>query len=238
MDTKHIDKDKFYKVLIALLLFLSIASIDSCVRNKAELKDANQNLIALNDSVRYVKNKNGALEAQKALLIADNKDLKKLNSDLQDELKSERGKVIYIDKIQTKIVHDTTYIHTELVDNKFAFAYDTTYSKGNSRTLAIEGEVNGNDVDCKIVKDEFSVAIVTGIKKENGVAQIFVRSDYPGFNVSSIDGAILSQDDPIFAQDAKKKHFIIGPQVGIGVSAGLKLTPYIGAGLTYKIIAF
>lgn len=239
MEQKSIDTGKYYKVLVAILLLLCIASISTCSRKNAEIDNYEQNQKALNDSIEWVKTKEGVLEAQKALLIADNKALKELNSDLQNELKEERGKVVYITKTETTIKHDTITVYSEIgKDGKFCICFDTVYSKGNSRDLKIECVSDGTSVASSVVRDEFSMALVTGIKREDGVAKIFVRSDYPGFSVSSLEGAVLSQDDPIFSQDVKKKKFILGPQVGVGVTRSLELRPYVGIGLTYKIIAF
>lgn len=234
-----IEKDKFYKYALTLCIVLIMFLVCVATRQCSNIKDYKQNQVALSDSIEWVKNKNKDLEAQKAVLVADKKELKKLNEDLYSELQKEKGKIIYINKTGTTIVHDTTYVYSEVSsDGSFRVGIDTTYSEGNYRKLAIDGHYKDSSVSCDIVQDEFGVALVTGLKREDGIVKIFVRSDYPGFNVTELDGAIVDQDDPLLSRDIKKKKFIIGPQVGVGVGAGLKVSPYIGVGATYKIIAF
>lgn len=217
-----------------LLAVLGIL-VTVCISQGHKIDNYKQNKRALTDSIEYAKTKNGELEASKSVLVADNKTLKELNKNLSDELKKEKGTVVYINQTETVISHDTIYMSSGINDGKFHFAYDTVYSEGNEQHIAIDGEVDSSSVNAAITKNEIGVSLITGLKREDGVVKIFVRSDYPGFNVTKLEGAVVQQDDEIFK--AKEKHFIIGPQIGVGVGRG-GITPYIGAGLTYKIFAF
>ena len=90
-----------------------------------------------------------------------------------------------------------------------------------------------------ISKDEIQFSLITGLKEKDGNIEIFVRSTYPGFYVSKIDGAIIDpKKHPVLKNLNKTKRWGVGPYIGVGVGSNLKVTPQIGLGIQYSIIKF
>ena len=94
-----------------------------------------------------------------------------------------------------------------------------------------------------ITTDEFGMSLITGLtENKDGLLEIFIKSPYPGFKVTSIDGALI---DPNESEVIKKyfppKRWAIGFYGGYGIyydplkiSAGSGLQ--IGIGLQYNIL--
>jgi len=86
--------------------------------------------------------------------------------------------------------------------------------------------------------DEIGFSLVTGLRKKDGKLEIFVRSDYPGFTLTKLDGAIIDpKKNPVFKEFIKKKRFHIGPMVGVGIGSGFQFTGFFGVGVTYSIFS-
>jgi hypothetical protein len=84
----------------------------------------------------------------------------------------------------------------------------------------------------KITNDIIGFNIITGLKKNNEFYEIFVRSDYPGFKPTKIDGAFIPQKDLFPTQ--KKYHWNIGPTFNIGLGVPMStIEPviYVGVGI-------
>jgi len=217
-----------YKTVVTILaVILLLLLLQQCKENsraaeiyKKKEAVAEQNIAALNDSLRKTKTKEGQPEFDKlSLLVQDVKDLKKLNEDLANEVKITKGKVASIAKISAKVVHDTTYLEASSVADEetvvTTFNKDTTYSEGNSRSIAgyTEYDVQTGQSFAAITKDEINIAFVTGIKNlDKGKPEIFIRSDYPGFSPTSISGAVLNPK--LFSPKTKQKLLTFGLNIG------------------------
>jgi hypothetical protein len=218
-----------------------------------------QNVFALNDSIRTYKTKNGDLVYEKGALISENGSLKTLNKDLANEVQYLKDHPIVIIKTKIVIKHDTievpVYIGNPIwnedgsVTRELKWNYEKDFGKGNSRKLAgklnvtVDTTMNLTSAPVHITDDEFSLAITTGLtENKDGLLEIFVKSDYPGFSVSSMDGALI---DPKKSDVLKKyfppKKWALGVYGGFGpyvdpFSARVGLGVHIGIGLQYNII--
>ena len=90
----------FTMLLVILgLVFLNLKQCndkkDAALKNKIYLS----NLAALKDTVKIEKDKAGEIEYTKAALITENNSLKDLNKNLNDQVKKEKGKVVYIEVV-------------------------------------------------------------------------------------------------------------------------------------------
>lgn len=246
-----------YKIVVTILAaILLLLLLQQCRENsraaeiyKKKEAVAEQNIAALNDSLRETKTKEGKSEFDKlSLLVQDVKDLKKLNEDLANEVKITKGKVASIAKISAKVVHDTTYLDASTVADEervvTTFNKDTTYSEGNSRNISgyTEYEPQTGQSYAAITKDSVNIAFVTGIKNlDKGKPEIFIRSDYPGFSPTSISGAIL--DKNLFKTNSKPKKISLGFQLGYSPlnynfstkKLGTTNQITMGIGINYKI---
>jgi hypothetical protein len=83
------------------------------------------------------------------------------------------------------------------------------------------------------------IKFYTGIKERERQIEIFVRSDYPGFSVSSIEGALIDpRKSEVIRSYFPPKKWGLGPQVGGTISREGKISPYLGIGLSYNFIRF
>jgi len=156
-----------------------------------------------------------------------------------------------------------------------AWRYDTIYSQGNERhmlgvakisfdkdstitqvtitdkgdTLKIEVPlIDKNKVIISIPTDVMKIKLTTGLKRaDDNLLKIFVRSDYPGFTITGIDGALIDpHKDPLIQSYFPRKRFVVGFSLGVGAtvdvfgisSPPISIGPTIGVGLTYKIFEF
>jgi hypothetical protein len=229
-------------VFLSIILFLSALFVGEFYTFSGEKRE-------FNAALRMETTKSGKLQAEKDILVLSKEDLETQNKALSDELKDQKGQVIYITQVETRIVTDTQYLTNTLVeypDGAFGlrWGYDTTFSPGNSRALEGVSKFKINELGVfplttEVTKDEFGINIITGIKEREKQIEIFVRSDYPGFKVSSIEGAVI---DPHKSEVLKSyfppKKWGLGPQVGATMTREGRVSPYIGLGLSYNLIRF
>lgn len=240
-------------VIVVLLLFRQCSTTQNL---KDELMVANQNQIALNDSVRVIKNKWGQDIYLKNILITDNKGLKTLNADLAAEVKKLKGDVLVLISSQgsigggepTPIDLPTTVTRYPDGMNELNWKYDTIFSPGNSRSLAGYSRfkidtLNGNIINhgTTLTSDKVNFKISTGITELDDTYQIFVKSDYPGLTFTQIDGAILDKKRFLKVQEptvvwgpsvtlgygVNGTTQSLGPQLTLGISATLNVNKFI-----------
>lgn len=243
----------FFLLIVCVILILLL--VQQC-KQKNYYKNINDNNIAYyTDSLRQERNKVGDLEFKHNILLTDIDRLKDSNKELFDELQKEKNKVKIIIKWKTKIVHDTIPVHDTIIKNPdgsftLKWDYNKVYTTDGSNFQTLEGNsIFKLDTTVKpfkpislgtlLTKNEIGFDIVTGIEKnkETGQLQIFVRSHYPGFNITKLDGAIV--DPSMFGKDNEKtKSFGIGPSIGVGINQKFEPMIYIGVGLHWNIMKF
>jgi hypothetical protein len=211
--------------VIVLLLLLQQCNKSSNL--KEDLRMADQNRLALTDSVRTIKNKWGEEITVKNVLVANAKELKELNTELSKELKKISGDVVYLQRMVGKIKNDTIRITntvTEYPDGtkQLAWDYDTTYTQFDGRSLAgysrfVIDTVTGKIIDrgTVITKDEIRIKLTTGLTELDDSYQIFVKTDYPGLKFDQLDGSIV--DKKKFAGSSNESSWVFGPYIGAGV---------------------
>ena len=250
---------KHQRNLTIVLAIVIILLMRRCSPSDAEVNTLKQNVFSLNDSIRTYKTKTGELIYEKGALIAENGNLKSLNSKLAEDIKYLKDHPIVVIKTEIIIKHDTIEIPVYItnpvwnedgsVTRDLKWKYEKDFGKGNSRKLSgeikvtVDTSMNLTSTPVHITTDEFSLAITTGMtENKDGLLEIFVKSDYPGFSVSSLDGALI---DPKKSDVLKKyfppKRWALGVYGGIGpyldpfnqkVGVGIQL----GVGLQYNII--
>jgi len=228
----------FLFVCFFLAIFLVRYHLFSCKKERE-----------FDSALRIETTKSGKIQTEKDILVLTKKELEKRNKELAKELEDQKGQVIYITQIKTVIVRDTQYLTNTLIEypdgsKGLKWGYDTIFSPGNTRALAGESRFRINEsgitpLETIISKDEFGINIITGFKEREKQIEIFVRSDYPGFKVSSIEGAVI---DPRKSEVLKSyfppKKWGLGPQVGATMTREGNISPYIGLGLSYNLIRF
>ena len=248
------DKIKLILVIISLILIGTVIYLINAKNDiKSQLAISDQNNKALTDTLRLSKNKNGDTEASKDVVIGSSKDLEKLNKELADELKKENGKVYELNQIIANIKQvpgDTIKIKdTEIKYSNGIYTlnwnYDTIYNDKNNHHIKGLNKLTFKDtcvekLETFILSDNFNFNLVTGLREnKDGQLEIFVRSDYPNLNVSSLEGAIIDPDkNPIMKKYANTYKFHIGPYIGLGFDNKLSPGFQIGLGVQYNLIGF
>jgi hypothetical protein len=236
-------KDVALLILIAFLCSLLFKQCNSSINLKNQLDIQSHNIDALNDTIRVQKNKAGEDMFVKKTLLADKKNLEKLNGDLSNELKKVKDKVIFLQKTLAEIKPDTQYVPTYLTkyaDGSYSLDWklDTVYSEGNYRKLSASSFFLIDSISHKVIPrktqikdDVLGFSFVTGLKEKDGSLEIFVTPKYPGMQITSIEGAVI---DPHKSEVLKKmfptKKWSVGPYAGLGIGAGSSFTgtPFFG----------
>jgi hypothetical protein len=217
--------------LIAVIFFLRGCDGSSDI----DVFKYEQNIAALQDSVRTYENKYGDAISEKLALVTEKADLKKYNKELNDEVKKLKDNPIVVTKYITKIVHDTVYITPQIDTAGITFNSDSTakiipftwsdstnHNAENYRYLAgtyiieVDTGMNVASKEFAITVDEIGLSFTTGItENDNDQVEIFITSDYPGFKPTAINGALF---DPRESDVIKK--FFPAKKWGVGVYAG------------------
>ena len=230
---------------IVVLIAMYLLQCNGKSNLKDELKISKMNQIALGDSITTYKSKNGTLVYEKSILIASKKDLKDLNKDLYDEIKDlkKKPKIIFKEKIVVK--HDTTKLETKIVrypDGSIGLKWDrdTTFSDGNFQKLAGETKFKldttgiPSDINTTLDINEFGISFTTGLTEGDDTYEIFIKSNYPGFTVTDIQGAII--DKNMITSD--ESSFVFGPSIGPGLvfnGNGVHAGVIVGATVTWNL---
>lgn len=252
-------KNVIIAVLIGVILLLAKCSSDLKSKYKAEQIINQNNIEVLNDSIKTYRTKNGSLISERGVLIADKKELKELNTELYETVKEFEDKISkakpqVVVKYITKVVHDTLYLESDVIalndsTRKVEFRKDTTYSAGNSRSIAGEIMINlkadstnkYNDVQVSgvmLTEDAMNIDATLVLGTKDGKLKVWLDTKYPGFEASQIDAVTL---DPNIHPELRKlnnKKYSIGPYVGVGIGQNLTIQPSIGIGIQYSIFKF
>lgn len=246
--------------LLAGILFVIIFfSFKNCNNQQTIQNTYDQNIAALIDSIRSYETENGDLIYQKSAFISENGSLKNLNRELSDEVKWLKDNPIVIVKTKTVIKSDTIKVPIEttypgnwngrIFTQNFNWKVDREYSEGNYRRMIGDFDVSVDTnyllsiSPLRLTSDELGIAFTTGLtENKNGLLEIFVKSDYPGFKPTSLDGALI---DPSKSKVLKK--YFPPKRLGLGIYGGYGLYGdlqnnqigrgiQIGVGIQYNLI--
>jgi len=224
------------RILLLVIIIISILWFRSCSQSIADISN-DQNIRALTDSIRVYITKNGQLVYEKSAFLTKESDLKKLNSDLFNEVKNLKDHPIVVIKWNTKLIHDTikvpVYVSGPITWNNdstikyipFAWNYDTTYSTNNYHMISgdyiisIDSNKNAKTESFRVTRDEIGISMSTGLtESKDGNVEIFIKSMYPGFAPTKIDGALFDpRESDVIKKYFPPKRFAVGPYVGYGV---------------------
>jgi hypothetical protein len=222
---KKINSNTLLIISMMIVCLLYLRQCSKTYKLEESLDISANNVTALKDSVNYYTLKSNGLVFQKAILIADKKELKSLNNDLYKEIKKLKDNPKIIVKKDIEIKYDTVKVVPEIVkysNNKFnlKWKYDTLYSLNNyhkieSETIfSIDSLTNSiQSASTYITKNEIGISLTTALVKEKDYYKILVNSNYPGFSILDINGSIV--DKSMITSD--ESSIVIGPSVGYGL---------------------
>lgn len=264
-------KDNKWKVIITGIIFILLlicAMMYTRIQNlEHQLNISEQNIIAVNDSIKYERQKNGELQASIASYIAAEKELKNLNKDLYDKIKQQEGKVISLNNTIVQLVQDTTLLRRYLVEKEtlldsilqideglYLARWGMTYSYDSTNFDIFTGSTyikvtNMYPLELAHINSEITsritqIDLTWGQKIEDGALRIFIQSGYPGFTVAQMEGVLIDPStNPFFKDIMKPKRWFSGFSVGVGASAGFNLTTgkwglVIGPSVQYNIYSW
>ena len=251
-------------VALTIFVILFLRGCNERARLEAELQMKDNNLIALQDTVRIEKTKSGELQYVKTAFMADLKTLKDLNRELYDEVQEQKSQVYYISKITAEIkdkvkgfvpTGDHEYDPVSGNDN-IGWKFDTigtnwSRSISGNTLFKVSSTCTGYKIEPKgsILNDvNYKFGLTTGLKeseKHPGSLEIFINSTYPGMTFTDIQGSIVNPEAlKKYLPSEKPRKWSFGPYVGIGYGITLQKNPMLvpvfnlGLGIQYKIYSF
>lgn len=257
---KGLNKNAILFILGALFMLLFLKQCNDNASLKRELAETtleanrtHNNYLASLDTIKYYKNENGFLIAEKRSFVfqldefnTKYKDLKKeytdalsLNKDLKNQNTLLKSEIEILSKIKpggvvTKI-NDTTAI---LGFNKF-----DDFGFGNSRQFngKVKVQYFNNQFRIDSLNTEFdlkqTIKLYASIDETNGYKQVKMASHYPGLNILEIENINLI-NNKLNEKPAKRDRWSIGFGVGYGVGlvngSTISISPWIGVGLYWS----
>jgi hypothetical protein len=234
-----------YIFLLLLLLSIGFGAYEwqKEKEDSIQLQVDRQNEFAMKDTLRVIKNALGEEIYLKGVLVADKSNLASMNASLGKELTKLEGDVQYLSNSvatigsKSPIIIKDTIKQYENGDYNIEWKYKNKFDSINSRSLEGDskfsidttgGIVRITSKGTTISKDEIRIKLTTGLTKIDSTYRIFVKTDYPGFVLDSLEGAVLNKE--MFFKP-KKPMIVWGPSatVGIGMTA---LSPIPSPALT------
>ena len=227
------NKKDIFQVLVMVILFVwALISMQRCSILKHNYDTAQNNIVALTDSIEYYECKTGELVAQKTMLIGEIKDLKESHSKelncLYDDLNSMKRKNAqmaaqlkgFIDNPVKDTIwkYDTIKFEKSLIQS-FDFSDKWRILSGN---ITLKDDTIGLNIKEDQVFFDYTIAIEDGC--------IYIKSDNP---YVKYDYVIAIQK-----QQKKPNHWNIGFQAGFGFQYGMfnktiDVGPYLGVGVSW-----
>lgn len=233
---EYLSSTKGQRNVLIILFVLAIIYFRGCGDQSQTIAKYEQNIAALNDSIRIYKTKNGEIVYEKNALIVSKNELSKYSKDLEKEIKYLKDNPIVVIKWKTKIEHDTVFIpvvpgeehwnddHT-VKTVAFNWKYDTVYVDNNYKKLEgkylvqVDTSLNVVTKSFMISKDEIGLSFTTGLtESKDDKLEIFIKSSYPGFKPTDVQGALIDpQKSDIIKKFFPPKRWTVGPYIGYGL---------------------
>jgi len=257
---------KFFPYVIVIILILLLAK--QCQSNrdlKIDNKIKDQNIAAADTTIKIYKNKNGQLTAEKSIWILSEKELKKQNKSLYDQVNSQKGRIISLNNTILKLVQDTTllldsirYLHEvigkseQISTDEWKLPWLLTYNWDNTNydifkgyTIAKIDTVKNSieNITTKMIYRESQIDLTFGEKVVNGKYAVYITTKYPGLSPKSMNGVLIDPNNSPIKDLIKKEHWFQGFSIGIGITPTWDFiyqrpTIVIGPTLSYSIYNF
>jgi hypothetical protein len=241
-------------VIIFTLLYLKNCSKINDLKQQEFKNELNQK--ALKDSIVYIKNKAGEIQAQKDAFVGTYSEIKNLNSNLYDELKKQKDNVIsltninavlneQVNKLSDSIRNSHILVVYDTITNIYTIYWDFNQKFDEKNYRIIEGHTNFSKDSVKGIVNKGTILdkyqskfnIVTGFMEEKNQLKIFVKSDYPGLEFNDIQGALIDPNNSDIIKKLmkqKKWHVSVNLGYGLGITS-FRPDFYLGAGVSYNI---
>ena len=232
------NKQTLLSYLIEAVVFIAIiAGLWGFYDRKLDISE--QNLLAFKGKLEQVELKNGELLSSRDSYVATISDLEELlgitKQEVRDMQRQLNSKIAYIAELE----QNTRVEYIEVVKDSIIYVDNDrqkviTSFHYNDNWLSFNGENEftlGSELDCKttLCNIQMNTPLTVGLTNDY---KIFVKSDNPYVNFSSIEGAVIDKQ----ALKPRKKRFGWGLQLGFGamydvIDKDVAVGPYAGAGI-------
>lgn len=260
-------------VILGLSILINFVTCDRLDSLKTQLSVSQHNNKALRDSVQTVKNKVGGLQQEKISYITTIDELENFNKQLKEEVDKQKGRVLYISNMNASLKNTNNELSNEnnelkeenktLKDSlsKFkneegedVFKLDWDFSKQYSgENFRIVKGYTSFKIDSttytpismgsRLETFNFGFDITTGLREEDDMLKIFVKSNYPDLEFTNIQGSLIDPHKSDVIQSLMHEdRWTFGVQMGAGFGyfkgGQMRPTVYIGFGGQYKLFGF
>ena len=231
------DRKSIIGLIIEAVIFIGIISFGYKIMDE-KLDISEQNLIAYKSKMEQLELKNGELITTRDSYILDKYKLeeelsisKKEVKDLEKKLKST---LAYISNIESEVRIDTIetvrdsiiYINDSDIDVKFNYSDEWLSFNGLTRIRDAQSKTSLRNVNMIV---PLTIGLTDNYK-------LFIQSDNPYVNFTSMEGAVIDGSKLI----QKQRKLGLSIQGGFGatydiLSKGLGIGPYLGLGVHWRI---
>jgi len=241
-----------YMVVVAALTVSLLFSMQQCITNKKGLDLAKQNVAALTGTTQQATNRLGQIQYEKTAFMAEANALRALNSDLTKELEAQKGDVRVVIRYKTMIKLDTIVIDNtvkKLNDSMYVidFRYNNSFDSTNSLTFngSVPAAITMKDSNIQLTSSNTTISdlgmtmkVYTGIQEQNGLYNIYARTDFPGVKFD-LDGAVIDPEKSFVPKKNDRFSFVLGGGLGYGATTnGTGLFPSVGIFVGINLLNF
>lgn len=156
-----------------------------------------QNVAALADTVRTVRNRAGEAEQVRLALVADAKKLREINSGLAQEVAKEKGRVAYLTRMTATASAGQVTVPTisgvDTADSLKRPVYSWSHfeqGKGWARFLAGRSRFDSTE----ITQDSIVFDVFSGLEwNADHKLQMYARCSWPAVKFTGLDGVLLDE---------------------------------------------
>lgn len=228
-------KNYYLIIVTVLMVIFMVLFLRECRDNKDLKAKSEQNVSALTDKLSQERNKSGELLSRTTAFAATLDELKKLNIDLYNELKKEKGDYITFTKLQqlfnkkdTIRLTDTVIKYPEdIFGLKWDYKRDTTgfyqYLSGETKCKVLydstklpKDRITLLDKGTNITKNSLGFDAYINVKRDQNNKVVVTAKTFNDeisiYPITTIDPSILSP---------KKDNWILSTGVGAGLQKSL-----------------
>lgn len=271
--TKPKNRNLIFFLIFGISIFVNFKACDKIDNLKTEIAVQEHNNKALLDTVETVKNRNGELQQEKTSYITSNKNLREINKELSNEVDKQKGKVIYISNINASLERENKHLsarnssleqeNKSLRDSlsnfkdkegkdvyKLHWDFSNQYDQNNFRIIKGYTAFSIDSSSYKPISEgseledfNFGFNITTGLKEQDDMLKIFIKSGYPNLTFSNIQGSLIDpHKSDVIKSLMHEDRWTFGVQMGAGLGyfkgGEMKPTVYVGFGGQYKLFGF
>lgn len=242
-----------YLGTIIILLIILIFSYRSCTSQKNQIDELSQNVAALRDSTKKMKDLLGRVIYEKNIYLATAENLKKLNAELAKEVDA-NNETRVVTKVVTILKIDSSYAKNfvnKINDSTFLIIFKHNFFKDSSNYLTFNGSVpvkilvdslkkviSLSSDSTKISDFDMKLKVFSGIKKDGDKYNVYARTDFP--NVSfDVDGAVIDPSKSFTTSNRGVFALVLGPALSVvRINGETSFLPSIGISVGINLINF